>query len=221
MMLSYLIVIGVFLAYFILHTLTASIAMKQWVAQHWPGVMPWYRLLFNGLSIILSIPLVVVMFLFPGESLWQWHGLGFYLTSIIAVMALIGFFYSLTHYDLSEFWGTRQLREANTCVHDQENFHISPFHRYVRHPWYFFALVLIWTRDVTTVQLLVYFMVTAYFVIGSKFEERKLIAYHGEVYKKYQQKVAGVIPLPWKILSKEQAQDLLQEYSLKSRNQGK
>ncbi|NOQ78438.1 MAG: hypothetical protein GQ546_03450, partial [Gammaproteobacteria bacterium] len=80
------------------------------------------------------------------------------------------------------------------------------------HPWYFFALVLIWTRDVSSVQLLVYSLVTAYFVIGSKIEEQKLIAYHGEVYKKYQQKVAGVIPLPWKILSAEQAQQLLSEY---------
>ncbi|MCU7800140.1 MAG: hypothetical protein KZQ70_08335 [gamma proteobacterium symbiont of Lucinoma myriamae] len=52
-----------------------------------------------------------------------------------------------------------------------------------------------------------------YFVIGSKFEERKLIAYHGEVYKKYQQKVAGVIPLPWKILSAEKAQELLHQYN--------
>ena len=32
------------------------------------------------------------------------------------------------------------------------------------------------------------------------------------IYKKYQQKVAGVIPLPWKILSAEQARLLLNEY---------
>jgi len=209
---SYLIVIGVFLAYFILHTLAASLSMKQWVAGHWPEVMPWYRLAFNTLAIILSIPLLIVMFLFPGEPLWSWQGTGFYLTSALAVMALMGFFYSLRHYDLSEFWGTRQLREGNTSVNDQENFHISPFHRYVRHPWYFFALVLIWTRDVSTVQLLVYSLVTAYFIIGSKIEEQKLIIYHGDVYKKYQQKVAGVIPLPWKILSAEQARLLLNEY---------
>ncbi len=209
---SYLIVIVVFLAYFVLHSLIASIAMKQWVAKKWPGLMPWYRLLFNSLSIILLIPLLIVLFLFPGEPLWVWHGMGFYLTSALAMMAAIAFLYSLQHYDLSEFWGTRQLREANHSIHDQENFHISPFHRYVRHPWYFLALILIWTRDVSSVQLLVYSLVTAYFVIGSRLEEKKLIAYHGEVYKKYQQKVAGVFPLPWKILTAQEAQDLLDEY---------
>jgi len=186
--------------------------MKQWVAGHWPGLMPWYRLIFNALAIILLIPLLIVMFLFPGESLWRWHGIGFYLSSALAVMAVIAFFYSLKHYDLSEFWGTRQLREANSSVHDQESFHISPFHRYVRHPWYFFSLVIIWTRDVSSVQLLVYSLITAYFIFGSLLEEKKLIAYHGKVYKKYQQKVAGVFPLPWKTLTAEQAQKLLDEY---------
>jgi len=43
-------------------------------------------------------------------------------------------------------------------------------------------------------------------------EEKKLIAYHGKVYKKYQQRVAGVLPLPWKILTAAQAQELLDEY---------
>lgn len=210
---SFLIVLCVFLGYFLLHSLMASIMMKQWTAKHWPDVMPYYRLIFNVTAIILSVPLVLVMLLFPGETLWQWHGIGFYLTSILALMAVAGFVYSLRHYDLSEFWGTRQLQERNTSVHDQERFHISFFHRYVRHPWYFFSLVVIWTRDVSTVQLLVYLLVTAYFVFGSQLEERKLIAYHGEVYRKYQQKVAGLVPLPWKILSAEQAENLINEYS--------
>ena len=173
--------------------------------------MPYYRLIFNALAIILGIPLMIIMFLYPGEVLWQWQGMGFYISSAIAVLALIGFIISLQYYDLSEFWGMRQLKECNKSVHYQENFHISPFHRYVRHPWYFFAIVLIWTRDVSSVQLLVYLLVTAYFFFGSRMEERKLIAYHGEVYRKYQQKVAGIIPLPWKFLSVQQAQQLLNE----------
>jgi len=189
--------------------------MKQWVAKRWSDMMPYYRLTFNALAIVLTIPLLLVMFLYPGEPLWQWRGIGFYVSSALALLAVAGFVYSLKYYDLAEFWGTRQLREGNKSVNDQECFHISPLHRYVRHPWYFLALVIIWTRDVTTVQLLVYLLVTGYFVFGSFLEERKLIAYHGEVYRKYQQKVAGIIPLPWKILSAEQAQRLIQEYAHK------
>lgn len=213
---SYLVVIGVFVAYFILHSLMASIAMKQWIASRWPAAMPYYRLSFNALAIVLTIPLLWVMYRNPGEVLWQWQGVGFFITTALALLAVIGFVYSLNHYDLAEFWGTRQLKEqkqqGSRSVYDQESFHISPFHRYVRHPWYFFALVIIWTRDVSTVQLLVYLLVTGYFILGSRLEERKLIAYHGDVYRKYQQKVAGIVPLPWKILTAHQAQALLDEY---------
>jgi len=186
--------------------------IKLWFAQKWPKIMPFYRLIFNILAIVLSLPLLIVMIVYPGESLWQWHGIGFFVTSTLALLALAGFVISLQYYDLSEFWGTRQLKEHNTCMHDQEHFHISPFHRYVRHPWYFFSLVIIWTRDVSTVQLLVFLLVSGYFLFGSLLEERKLIAYHGAVYKKYQQKVAGIFPLPWKILTAKQAELLLREY---------
>ena len=208
---QYYLIISLFLAYFVLHSLMASIAVKQWVSDKWPNLMPFYRLFFNLLAIILCIPLALIMFLYPGEILWQWQGIGFVITSLMATLALIGFIVSLRYYDLSEFWGIRQLKEHNISVHDQEHFKISPFHRYVRHPWYFFAIVLIWTRDISSVQLLVYTLVTAYFLFGSRLEEKKLIVYHGEVYKRYQQKVSAVIPLPWKILSKQQAEQLLEK----------
>jgi protein-S-isoprenylcysteine O-methyltransferase Ste14 len=128
----------------------------------------------------------------------------------LIVLAVLGFIYSLKFYDLAEFWGTRQLKERNSSIHDQENFQISPLHRYVRHPWYFFALVIIWSRDFSTVQLLVNVLVSGYFIVGSILEEKKLRAYHGEVYQRYQQQVAGLIPLPWKILSATQARKLLE-----------
>jgi steroid 5-alpha reductase family enzyme len=82
--------------------------------------------------------------------------------------------------------------ESNTSVDDQEQFQLSPLHRWVRHPWYFFALVIIWTRDMN--------LMTLYFIIGSRLEERKLERYHGEVYRRYQRQVPGLVPLPWKHL---------------------
>ncbi len=205
-------IIGSFVLYFIFHSLTASLTVKQWVARHWPHLMPYYRLTFNALAIILSLPLLAVLVLYPGEMLWQWQGAGFYISSGVALLALVGFFISLKHYDLAEFWGTKQWRETNKTVHDQEVFNISPLHRFVRHPWYFFVLLLIWTRDVSTTQFTAYVLLTLYLIIGSRLEELKLIAYHGEVYREYQQKVAGLIPLPWKTLSKAEARALIRKY---------
>jgi protein-S-isoprenylcysteine O-methyltransferase Ste14 len=210
----HLLIIIIFVLYFILHSVAASLAMKHWVAQNWPQFMPYYRLSFNALAILLALPLLGILILYPGEPLWQWQGLGFFISSCLALFALMGFFVSLTDYDLSEFWGTKQWREGNKTTHDQEGFHISTFHRYVRHPWYFFLLILLWTRDISTTQFTAYVLISLYLIIGSWFEERKLIAYHGEVYKEYQQKVAGLFPLPWKILTVSEAEALIEKYKV-------
>lgn len=202
-------IILIFLVYFVIHSLTASIAFKQWVAGHLPRLVPYYRLLFNLLSTLLAVPLLYVLWRYPGEPLWEWQGLGLYITNVLALMAAITFIYSLRLYDLSEFLGTRQLHEHNTEIRDLEHFQISPLHRFVRHPWYFLLLVLLWTRDLSTTQLLAYSLVTLYLIIGSRLEEQKLIAYHGEVYREYRRRVPGLLPLPWKFLRKHEADALL------------
>jgi hypothetical protein len=51
-------------------------------------------------------------------------------------------------------------------------------------------------------------MITLYFIIGSLLEERKLLAYYGEAYREYRQRVPGLFPLPWRNLSREQAREL-------------
>ena len=208
-----LIIILLFTLYFVLHSLLASLWVKQHVATCCPGLVPYYRLLFNGVALLLVLPLLYVIWRYPGETLWQWQGLGFYLTSALALGAVGLFIYSLSLYDMHEFLGLRQIAEHSAQVRDQEHLKISPLHRFVRHPWYFIILVLIWTRDLTTTQLLTYSLVTLYLVVGSRLEERKLIAYHGEVYAHYRKRVPGLIPLPWKFLRKDEARALMGEYA--------
>jgi protein-S-isoprenylcysteine O-methyltransferase Ste14 len=81
----------------------------------------------------------------------------------------------------------------------------------VRHPWYFFGLVLIWTRDMSVTMLLSSTLITLYFVVGSWLEEKKLLVYHGDIYRRYMARVPGLIPLPWKFLTAEEAEALLKQ----------
>lgn len=201
-----------FIAYFAIHSITASLWMKRRVAAHLPALVPYYRLLFNSLALLLAVPLAYIVWQHPGEPLWQWQGAAFYLANGLALLASIAFLYSLKMYDMSEFWGLRQMRGRVAEIKDLERFNISTYHRFVRHPWYSMLLVILWTRDMTTTTLLTYGLITLYLVIGSRFEERKLIAYHGEVYRRYRERVPGLIPLPWKYLDKPSADQLLAEY---------
>jgi hypothetical protein len=54
-------------------------------------------------------------------------------------------------------------------------------------------------------------MITLYFLLGSRLEERKLVVYHGEVYRSYRRLVPSLIPLPWRYLTEKQARGLAAE----------
>jgi len=201
------------LAYFALHSALASLVVKTWVAERWPGLMPAYRIGFNAIASLGLAPILWLLYSHPGPLIWGWFGAWAYVANGLALAAVAGVFYTLRDYDGSEFLGLRQWRSRTRSVHDQEGFHLSPAHRFVRHPWYFFSLVMIWTRDMSEAMLLSALLRTAYFVVGSRLEERKLIAYHGARYRHYMARVAGLIPLPWKILSQAEARALVSEKS--------
>lgn len=204
------------LGYFVLHSALASLRVKSWVALHYPERMPLYRLSYNIFSVLMLLPILWLMVRNPGPALWSWQGLEAWLANGLALAAVFGFMKSLNYYDTQEFLGLRQWKSNIQRVEDQEGFHLSPFHRYVRHPWYFFGLVLIWTRDMNAAMLLSGLMMTGYFIIGSRLEEKKLVVYHGDVYRRYMERVPSLIPLPWKPLTAKEAAELVTAAERKS-----
>lgn len=197
------------LAYFLVHSLLASLTVKRWVAARWPDFMPAYRLAFNLIAVILLLPIVWLIASQSWAVVWQWQGIGKWIGNGLSILALLGFVWSLRYYDMQEFLGLKQWRGHVTAPEDQEHFHLSPLHRFVRHPWYCFGVVLLWARDMNSAQLVSTLLVTAYFTIGSRLEEQKLLAYHGDLYRRYMQRVPGLFPLPWKFLSAEEAKSLV------------
>lgn len=199
------------IGYFALHSVLASLVIKRRVAAGWPHLMPYYRLTFNILASLLILPILWLTYRDSGSMLWRWQGFAAWLANGLALAAISGFWLSLKSYDMQEFLGFRQLQSHVRKVEDQEHFHLSPFHRFVRHPWYFFGLVLVWTRDMSVTTLLSSVFITLYFLVGSWLEERKLLVYHGDTYRRYMASVPGLIPLPWKFLTAEEAKVLLKQ----------
>ncbi len=196
------------LLYALLHSLLASFAVKGWVTRRWPAAAPAYRLAYNAIAVVTALPLAWLTWTIPGEMLWRWSGPWAWLANGLALAAIAGFLVSSRAYDMDEFLGLRQLRAGTTQIDRDDGFTISFFHRFVRHPWYLFGLVIVWTRDMNTTWLVSALAITAYFAIGSKFEERKLLALHGEAYRRYRDKVPALLPLPWKYLGKKEAEQL-------------
>ena len=190
----------VWCAYFIVHSFLASLPVKNWVAMRYKQFTPLYRLSFNASAIIFLLAPFYLMSVWRTDPLWQWQGTMLWLMNAIALASILIFLATLRYYDMQEFLGFRQLKNQQLAVEDQEHFQLSPFHRFVRHPWYFLAIVILWTRSMDIMMLVSVIAMSAYFIIGSRLEERKLIIYHGDIYRRYLQKVPGIFPLPWKYL---------------------
>jgi protein-S-isoprenylcysteine O-methyltransferase Ste14 len=204
----FVILTALWLGYFVIHSLLASLWLKEKIEHRHPKLMPAYRLAYNGLAAGLLIPPLWLTFSFSGPWLWRWQGPWFWVANALASLAIAGIFWSLHYYDSREFLGVRQWQLRQASALDQERFHISPLHRYVRHPWYSLTLVILWTRDMNAAWLTTVGLVTAYFILGSRLEENKLIRYHGRVYEKYREQVPGLLPLPWRFLSRQSALEL-------------
>ena len=193
------------LAYGALHSWLASLGVKAKVEQHWPAALPAYRILFNLLAIGLLLPVLWMTSRYEGELLWVVPS---WLAWPALVIAVLGFFWSLTWYDGATFLGLRQWRDRVGPDGEREAFALSPVHRYVRHPWYTLGLLLLWTRDMNAAWLLAASIVTFYLIIGSRMEETKLVARYGSAYRRYCRRVPGLIPMPRRYLKVDEARML-------------
>jgi len=199
----------VWVIYFAIHSLLAGVTFKGFVENRWPDMMIYYRAIFNCIALLLLIPPFYLSSRLNSVQLWEWHGHWAWFANTLAGLAALGILSTLRGYDGFAFLGFRQIKKHSTDVESDLN--ISFPHRFVRHPWYFFALVIIWTRNFDQIFLVTASMITLYFIIGSRLEEKKLITIHGQSYRNYQKKVPGLIPGPWRYLDENSAREIEQK----------
>lgn len=197
--------------YATLHSLLAGLRVKAAVTACFPGFAAWYRLVYNGVALLTVLPLIWLMRVMPGAELWAWSGAWAWLANGLAAAALFGAMQSSKAYAMNDFLGLGVLG-GDTAI-DREVFRLSAPHRFVRHPWYSFGLVIVWTRDMNAAMLVSALAITIYFVAGSWLEEKKLIAIHGDTYRRYRERVPGLLPLPWKYLRRDEVEDFQQAAS--------
>lgn len=197
------------LAFFTLHSLLASLWIKDAVKRRFPSFYPYYRLAYNLLSALLIVPILWFMHSINGEPLIVWEGPFHFISLGLGIIALAGFFWSSKYYDMSEFMGFRQISAKDQSAEKSDIFTLSPLHRVVRHPWYFLSLVILWTRDMNLPFLITVLFATLYFMVGSRLEDKKLLLHYGKRYVRYMALVPGLFPLPWRYLSKKELTEVM------------
>ncbi|MDH5325690.1 MAG: hypothetical protein OEZ68_05315 [Gammaproteobacteria bacterium] len=179
--------------------------MKSRLYRLHPLVPRYYRLSFNLLSLLLLMPIAWFLAVYQAPILWRWDGGWLYVQIFITAMVVLGFYLSSKGYDLQEFAGLRQWNQHS----DPGPMALTQWHRYVRHPWYFLALVYIWSRDMDSLFLCSAILLSLYFYIGSKLEDRKLCELYGATYLSYCEQVPGIFPIPGRYLSRSQWQKMI------------
>ena len=92
------------------------------------------------------------------------------------------------------FVGLNQVISENN-LEEKNDFVVSGVYRYVRHPLYFFSLLFLWLFPVMTFNILAFNIgSTIYMLVGSFFEEKKLLVEFGSSYEKYQKETPRIIP---------------------------
>ncbi len=200
---------GLWIGYFLIHSILASHRFKAWFNKRYHHLAHTYRLIYNLSSAALLLPMMYFIYFVPSEQIITWPPPVSYVANLIALIAMMGFIYSFKFYGGMDFSGINQFK--NKTNHETGDFVISPLHRYVRHPWYLFALMIIWTRDMNAHFLISACWMTAYFFIGSYFEEQKLQRQFGERYSQYMTKVPGIIPSFKRYLTPDDAASLSQQ----------
>lgn len=159
-----------------------------------------YRILFNIIAVVGlgMIGLLLVAMDAREPVIWTLPASLKPALLTIQAVGIIGAAVSLLQVDLGRFAGLSQLRaylSGDPLPLPPEPLRITGVYRWVRHPLYLFSLMALWPVTVMRGAYLGFCIgATLYFMIGSLYEERRMIAEFDDAYREYQRKTAWLIP---------------------------
>jgi protein-S-isoprenylcysteine O-methyltransferase Ste14 len=198
--LDIIIIVLLFSIFAISHSILAAFDVKQKITEKIGSMVAFYRLFYNATSILFF---TTIYYVSPKPSLLI-YDLQFPFDLIIfgvQILGVVGFFWSASYIDLSEFLGISQIRRYlnnSYSLTDLDEHHVlilsGPF-KYSRHPIYFFSIIILGFRSTMDLFYLIFFICMAlYFFIGSVFEEKSLVKRFGKPYSNYKNNVPRIIP---------------------------
>lgn len=174
------------------HSILASHFMKN-MAQGFlgKGGMRLYRFGYNVFSVVSFAPVLYLVVSLEDQPLYQVPAPWSYVMLGGQALSLLLLLVAVLQTDTLSFIGLRQLFEEEK----PGQLVTRGLYTLVRHPLYLFSLTFLWFSPTMSVNTLVFNIgVTAYFIIGAYFEERKLLRDFGEAYAEYKRRTPFLIP---------------------------
>ena len=178
------------------HSIMARRPFKKW----WTKIVP-AEIERSTYVLLSSLILILLYYLWRPLPDVIWNVNSTALTNIFWVLYFFGWFIVLTgtflinHFNL---FGLQQVYRALKKQEQQYPKFVTPFYyKFVRHPLMLGFIIAFWATPLMTAgHLLFAIATTGYILIAIQLEERDLVSYHGEAYKRYQREVSQIIPMP-------------------------
>ncbi len=186
----------------VIHSLMATMGFKNRIAalvgrRVYEG---FYRLFYNVVSVIIFLPVPLAIILSPSTILWHIPAPWVFLGALVQVASIIALLAALLQTDVLRFAGIRQALaylNGEPLPLPPEKLQTSGMYALVRHPLYLFGLFILWPVPVMSDTYLSFAAAaTLYLFIGSRLEERRLLAEHGASYHAYRERVPWMLPWP-------------------------
>jgi methanethiol S-methyltransferase len=192
MILSVLGILVALAAWGAVHSWLASLGVKDAVRRRFgQNASNAYRLLYNIFSVVTFVPILLLVGMLPDRILYLVQPPLEYVMLLGQLLGVLGLLLALKQTDALGLVGLKQLlgqQESDELV-------TGGLYRYMRHPMYFFGLVIIWLTPVMTVNVLTACVgLTAYLFVGAYYEEKKLARLFGSTYEAYRSVTPMMIP---------------------------
>jgi parvulin-like peptidyl-prolyl isomerase/protein-S-isoprenylcysteine O-methyltransferase Ste14 len=194
-----LIIVVLFLLFSAIHSITASIKLKGFFKKLLGEKIAFYRFGYNLISLFTFLLFWVLspkpeVYIYDLAPPWD------IVVVILQISSLVGFIWTLKFFNSMDFLGINQIKrhlKGEFIAHDDENptLNLAGPYKISRHPLYLFAILFLVFRPYMSLFYFVFLILTtAYFWIGSYFEEKRLLRYFPDEYSNYMKKVSRIFP---------------------------
>jgi len=178
----------------VLHSLLASIGVKEKLAKSRGIFFKYYRLYYTLFAFVNFAAVIIYQLILSSPYIFSPNVISYTIGVITGIIGLAIMLVCIKKYFIN-LSGLKTLfidefKSGNRLV-------VTGIHRYVRHPLYVGTFLFIWGLFIFMPYaslLISNFIITCYTLIGIRFEEQKLLKEFGPPYEEYKKRVPKIIP---------------------------